>query len=137
LPRPAFTNIKKTLLLIWVIFLIVNFAFLEDFFNKNSLSGNLLATEGFVLLVFCMLYYLAELKYDKQDIAGGPVFWVVTGLSIYVVINFFLFLFYKPLLKVNVELSVSLWNIHNIAYIILCVFLTKAFYGTVRTKHRG
>ncbi len=137
LPRAAYNNIKKALVLIWLIFFIVNFGFLADFFFYDLLNASLLTMEGFILLVFCLLYYLAELKNDSQEFSNDPVFWVVTGLSIYVVSNFFIFLFYVPVAEEIITLSVSLWNIHNIAYIILCVFLTKAFYGTVRTKHRG
>lgn len=137
LSNGSFTTIKKILIILWAVFVIVNFVFFENFFNFYLLSGNLLATEGFLLLVFCLLYYLAELKNDSGEFKTGPVFWVVTGLGIYVVSNFFIFLFYVPVVNEVITLSISLWNIHNIAFIILCIFLTKAFYGTVRNKHRG
>ena len=55
-------------------------------------------------------------------------FWVVTGLSIYVVINFFVFLFYVPLLTENPDLADRMWSIHNLAYITMCIFIAKAFY---------
>jgi len=76
-----------------------------------------------------MLYYLAELKED-DNLFEGPHFWIVTGLSIYLVTNFFVFLFYAPMLSVDVNLAINIWNVHNIAFIIFCVFITKAFYGT-------
>lgn len=131
----SFTRIKKTLAILSGIFLIINFLFFENFFNNESFSGNLLATEAYLLLVYCMLYYLSELKDDSKNLFNGPDFWVVTGLSIYVVINFFVFLFYLPMIYVDQDLAINIWNVHNIAFIIFCLFITKAFYGSHRYKH--
>jgi hypothetical protein len=86
-------------------------------------------------LIYCMLYYLSELKDDSKNLFNVPDFWVVTGLSIYVVINFFVFLFYLPMIYVDQDLAVNIWNVHNIAFIIFCLFITKAFYGSHRYKY--
>lgn len=130
-----FRNAKKTVSWLALLFLIVNFVLLENFFNYNSFSGNLLATEAYLLLVFCMMYYLAELKDNDENLFNTSHFWVVTGLSIYVVVNFFVFLFYLPMIDVDLKLAVNIWYVHNIAFIIFCLFLTKAFYGPVRYQH--
>jgi len=135
LPQPAFAILKKMLPFLYVLFLIINFGFFENFFNPESLSGNLLSAEAYLLLVYCMLYYLSELQDDSKNLFSGPDFWVVTGLSIYVVINFFVFLFYLPMLDVNIDLAINIWNVHNIAFIIFCLFLTKAFYGPLRYQY--
>ncbi|CAN5184168.1 hypothetical protein BH20BAC1_BH20BAC1_14220 [soil metagenome] len=60
-------------------------------------------------------------------------FWVVTGLSIYVVTNFFVFLFYTPMLNTNLNLAMKMWNVHNTAFILLCIFISKAIYAPART----
>lgn len=91
-----FLRLKKTITLLALIILILNFLFVENFFNYFSFSGNLLATEAYLLLVFCMLWYLGELKDNDENLFNSPHFWVVTGLSIYVVVNFFVFLFICP-----------------------------------------
>ncbi len=135
LPHHSFTRFKKLLAASSLVFFLINFSFFENFFNYNSLSGNLLATEAYLLLVYCMLYYLSELKDDSKNLFNSPDFWVVTGLSIYVVTNFFVFLFYLPMINIDVDLAVNIWNVHNIAFIIFCLFLTKAFYGPVRYKY--
>jgi hypothetical protein len=109
--------------------------FFEDFFDYNYLSGNLLATEAYLLLVYCMLYYLTELRNDQDGIFDTPHFWIVTGLGIYVVVNFFVFLFYLPMISKDIRLAVDIWNVHNLAFIIFCLFLTKAFYGSIRNKY--
>ena len=137
LPQASFRILKKLLVLLAVVFIVVNFSLFENFFNADYLSGNLLAAEAYVLLIFCMLYYLSELRNDDNtNISDSPDFWVVTGLSIYVVVNFFVFLFYVPLLNAAPILAEKIWNIHNIAFILFCIFVTKALYGPVRNKYR-
>ena len=135
LPQTSFDKFKKLLTVVFLIFVVINFGFFENFFNFDSFSGNLLATEAYLLLIFCMLYYLSELKDDSKNLFNGPDFWVVTGLSIYVVVNFFVFLFYLPMIDVDLDLAVNIWNVHNIAFIIFCVFIAKGLYGSHRYKY--
>ena len=135
LPQTSFIKFKKVLTLVFLIFVVINFGFFENFFNFDSFSGNLLATEAYLLLIFCMLYYLSELKDDSKNLFNGSDFWVVTGLSIYVVVNFFVFLFYLPMIDVDLDLAVNIWNVHNIAFIIFCVFIAKGLYGSHRYKY--
>jgi len=131
----SFPRTRKVLTILSLLFLAINFIFFEKFFNYNTFSGNLLAAEAYLLLVYCMLYYLTELKNDSDELFNTGHFWIVTGLSIYVVINFFVFLFYIPMFDVDEDLAMNIWNVHNIAFIIFCIFLTKAFYGSFRYKH--
>jgi hypothetical protein len=134
LQKNSFIRLKKFLAMLAIAFLVVNFIFFENFFNPDTFSGNLLTVEAYLLLVYCMLYYLTELK-DGENPFNGPHFWVVTGLAIYLVTNFFVFLFYIPMVTVDVDLAINIWNVHNIAFIIFCLFITKAFYGTVRHQY--
>lgn len=130
LPQTRFKTFKKTIIIVFVLFFVVNFAFFEQFFYPNHLSGNLLSAEAYLLLIYGMLYYLTVLS-DEDDAAfKGPVFWIVTGLSLYVVINFFVFLFYVPMITQKGVLALDIWNVHNVAYIILCFFITRSFYAT-------
>lgn len=131
----SFPKTKKVLTVVSILFVVINFIFFENFFNYDSFSGNLLTTEAYLLLVFCMLFYLTELRSDRDDLFNTPHFWVVTGLSIYVVINFFVFLFYLPMIDFDLKLAANIWYVHNIAFIIFCLFITKAIYGTFRYKH--
>ena len=132
LKQSSFKKLYKVIPVVYLIISIINFIFLEDFMNKETLSGNLLAAEAYLLLIYCMLYYLAKLRDEVDDITNSADFWVVTGLSIYVVVNFFVFLFYVPMIYQDVDLALNIWNVHNIAYIILCIFITKAFYEPAR-----
>ena len=127
LRQSFYKKIKKIIPLVFIVFLIVDFRF-EDFFFRDHLSGNLFSAEAFLLLVYCMLFYLSKLKDEQGTLSGSKDFWVVTGLSIYVVTSFFVFLFYVPMIKENYHLANNMWDVNNAAYIILCIFITKAFY---------
>ncbi len=135
LPQASFFRLKKLLAIVSAVFIIINFGFSENFLNPDHLSGNLLAAEAYFLLIYCMQYYLSVLRDDSNDLSDGPDFWIVTGLSIYVVINFFVFLFYVPMLDTNPMLADNMWNVHNIVFIIFCIFITKALYGPFRNKY--
>jgi hypothetical protein len=136
LPQSPFPTLRKWLPVLFAAFLLVDFIFIEDFFNYKHLSGNLMAAESYLLLICCLQYYLAELKTEER-IFDSPHFWIVTGLAIYVVVNFFVFLFYVPLLDSDVELAINIWNVHNIAFIILCIFISKGFYVAARREYTG
>jgi hypothetical protein len=135
LPQASFLPLKKFLSVFSMLLMIINFTYIEDFWDTDHFSGNLLATEAYLLLIYCMLYYLSKLKDDTEIISGSADFWIVTGLGIYVVINFFVFLFYVPLLTENYTLADKIWNLHNVAYIIFCIFIARAFYEPVRHKY--
>ncbi len=134
LRQPYFKIIKKILPVVFILFLlidfglIVDFGFSEQFFYESHISGNLFSAEAFFLLAYCMLFYLSKLKIEIEALARGKDFWVVIGLSIYVVVNFFVFLFYVPMITQNQSLANNMWDVHNVAYIILCIFISKAFY---------
>jgi hypothetical protein len=135
LSQASFTKFKKGLAAVSVVFIVINFSIFEKFFNYDTFSGNLLSAEAYILLVYCMLYYLTELKNDSDNLFNTPHFWIVTGLSIYVVINFFVFLFYIPMFDVDANLAANIWHVHNIAFIIFCLFITKGLYGSHRYKY--
>src|ERR1035438_5374644 len=109
LRQPSFTALKKVLPFISLLIILTNFSYIENFGNPNHLSGNLLATEAYFLLIYCMLFYLAKLRDEEDDLSRGADFWVATGLSIYVVVNFFVFLFYVPMIEQNAKLANNFW----------------------------
>ncbi len=122
-------RLKKLVPFLFLLFVIINFSFFENFFNYWTFSSRLLATEAAVLLFYCLQYFIFLLVEERDTpLARQPGFWVVSGLSVYVAVNFFIFLFYSILLKQNLELfAINIWNVHNIVYIILCVAIAKEF----------
>lgn len=134
-PQVSSAWLKFVLPVVSLLIIIINFRYIENFGNPDHLSGNLLAAEAYLLLIYCMHYYLAKLRNEADEPASGSDFWIVTGLSIYVVVNFFVFLFYVPMLDQNITLAINIWYVHNLAYIVLCVFITKAFYEPARHQY--
>ena len=128
LRQDDFGRLRYFLTIACSMIIIINFIFNENFLNPDHLSGNLLAAEAYLLLIYCLLYYLSKLRAEDSDVSGTADFWVVTGLSIYVVINFFVFLFYVPMINFDSNLAERIWDVHNFAYIVLCILITRAFY---------
>ena len=116
--------------LICLLIIVVDFIFFEDFFRVKSFSSFLLAFESAILLFHCLQFYLFKLQEEDNNWNQKPDFWVVTGLSIYVTFNFFYFLFYTTLIENgHTQFVMSMWYLHNVTYIILCIFIAKAFYA--------
>ena len=134
LKQNHYLNLKKIIPFLYVIILLLNFTVLDKFFTPLHINGNLMTAELYLLLVYCLLYYLSNVKDQQPMLKTGPEFWIVTGLGIYVVINFFLFLFYIPLMTENGALADNMWKVHNVAYIFLCVFIARAFYSVKRYR---
>ena len=125
------TKLNKLLLLLVMLFIIINFWFAEEFYSPNSFSSRLFAVECGILLFFCLRWYLYQMQGKGDTEKKSREFWVITGLSIYVVFNFFFFLFYTTLMSQEEywDFVASMWHFHNITFIILCIFIAKAFYG--------
>lgn len=139
LKTPASRWFIRILIIVFTVFVFINFIRFEKFVEKDVFSSYLLAMETFLLLSLCIQYYLSKLKNDPDATGTHPDFWIVTGLSIYIVFNFFHFLFYTTLsAKGYNTFGLTLWYIHNITYLVLCLFLSKAIYevnrsGSMRT----
>lgn len=104
----------------------ITFVFYKDIRDFSSL---LLGTEAALLLIYCLLYYFNILRDEDSNIKRLPSFWAVTGLSIYVVINFPIFLFYTVLSRQSENFAVDIWDVHNISFILLCIFISKSVYA--------
>jgi hypothetical protein len=130
LNQPFHQKLKKIIPFFAVAFVIINFAFFEYFFQTDTISSNLFSVETGLLLVYCLLYFLYRMQISEtQNLKWTADFWVVLGLSFYVVLNFFYFLFYKKLTDSNHgQLLTDLWDYHNITYCILLIFIARAFY---------
>lgn len=124
--------LKKTILIAFTIFLLLNFTFYENFFNYFQFSSRLLSVEAFCLLFYCLQYYLFKIREDIELEIFTADFWIVTGLGIYVAINFFIFLLYNELTIRLQRFAIDLWNVHNISFIVFSFFLAKGLYESRR-----
>lgn len=129
LGHPFRSRTDKLLPLLAALFILANFLFFERFYNPKQFSSRLFAVESGLLLFYCLRYYLFQSQTGKPYEKGAD-FWVITGLSIYVVFNFFFFLFYTTL-ATNAQYEtflINMWNFHNVTFVILCIFIARAFY---------
>ncbi len=129
-------------------FFYIAFVFIDLIFSSENLLGtqgiaaNLFTIEAFFQLLYCLLYYLSKLKNENDAIMSGTDFYVVTGLSIFVVTNFFVFLFYGAVLeysrvKNDWHIADNMWSVHNVAYIVFCLLLAKAFSLAKKNKDKA
>ena len=129
LKQPFLETIKKVVPVLFMVFVLINFIFFEDFFYYWSFSGRLLSLATGILLLYCLQYYFFILTEENSPDSRPASFWVVTGLSIYVVINFPIFLFYMAFLKQFEHFAIGIWDVTNISYILFFLLIAKAFYG--------
>ena len=125
-------RIKRFIPFLFLALVIVNFTFFENFFNQSSFSSRLLATEAALLLFYCLQYFIYIIVEEKTlKLGQQPGFWIVTGLSIYVAVNFFIFLFYATLSDESSpekrKFAVALWDVHNIVFILFGIFMGIQF----------
>ncbi|MDN3548225.1 hypothetical protein [Mucilaginibacter aquaedulcis] len=128
LRQPFLSTIKKIAPFCFAAFVVINFCFFENFFDYWKLSSRLLAVEAVLLLFYTLQYYLFKINDHADTNIFSADFWIVTGLGIFVTFNFFIFLLYNELTVRLENFAVTLWNVHNISYIIFNVFIAKGFY---------
>ncbi len=127
LKQPFLYLLKKIFLLIFIVFIIINFWHDESFVDFSSRT---LAVESALLLFYCLIYYFNSLQHNELiPYAKQFEFWIITGISIFMVVVFPIYLFYKHLSSYQ-QFARQIWNIHNFAYIVLCCFFAKGIYAT-------
>ncbi|TMI94963.1 MAG: hypothetical protein E6H08_07680 [Bacteroidetes bacterium] len=120
---------KKTYLIITSLFLtgvIINFGFFENI--VLSFSSRLFTIEAAIILFYCLLYYYTVNMNDEiKSPLALPPFWIVMGLTLYTSVNFLIFLFYNYLINAERTYAMSIWNVHNLIYIVLMIFIAIGF----------
>jgi len=126
LRQPFMPRLKVILPFVFLVFVLVNFIFFENFVPRGDYEGfssRLLATESALLLFYCLQYFIFLIIENKPtSLSRQPSFWLVTGLSIYVAVNFFIFLFYHYMINATRNFAETIWDVHNISFIIFCMF---------------
>jgi len=125
LNQPFLVTIKKIIPVAFYLFVLVNFLFLQYFFRYDRLSSRLLSVESALLLLYSLQYYYFKFQDESEITARSSDFWVVTGLCIYCVGCFPIYLFYQTLLDQSENFTVNIWKVPDICYIIFCIFIAK------------
>lgn len=128
LQQPFLHKTKRVVPFVFIIIVLINYVFFESIFTR--FNSSMLGLEALVILFYCMVYFL-NLLIEEEAVSykKNATFWMVTGISIYVVINFPIFIFYKSFSDTALKFAVGIWDLHNITYIMLCIFMAKYFYN--------
>lgn len=131
-------RVKAVIPFAFTLFLFINFIFFEKFVPQGdyeSFSSRLLATESAILLFYCLQYWIFSIIEERSaNIQKSKGFWVIIGLTIYVSASFFIYLFYDYLTDAKRNFAVNIWDVHNVVFIWLCVFLAKQFLEDKKIK---
>ena len=126
-------NLKKTfqnaVIYVSALCIIINFIFFDSF---SQISPIIFALEGFILLYYCVTFFLGILKKEEANTHFDPSLVIVTGLIIFEAVSFPIFLFFDTLMKESENSVFKVWPIHNIFYIVFCLFIARAFYGRLK-----
>jgi hypothetical protein len=125
LKQSILKNTKRVLPLLFVVFTVTNFVWLERFKN---FSNNIHVAEVIILMLFTISYFIYILRSDEVHFTRHPSFWIVTGLFIYETVNLFVFVIYSNISKTDPQFAFSLWYVHNFAQLIFCIFMAKGLY---------
>lgn len=122
-------KLKQTLLfLFFFCSILLNFIFFDSI---REFSSKVFTIESAALLICCINFFISELKKEEITSESGSVLIIIIGLAVYEAVCFFIFLFYETLSAEAEKFAIDLWHIHNVFYIILCLFIARAFYGRI------
>lgn len=128
IPYKGFSIIRKMIPFAYIIAFIIIFTRFDSFFNPEMISSNLLMMEALLLLIYCLLAYFSMYNAEETEPQSDSRLWIISGLAIYVVIDFFIYLFYKPLMLEDPILTDRVWTIHNIAFVLFCIAMARGLY---------
>lgn len=131
---PVFKKLNRFVPWIFLILMIINYQWFD---NIKDFSSRQHSVEAAILLFYCLLYfYKATLDDNIESPYALPQSWLVSGLTLYTAINFFIFLFYKYLMSLPQFkiYAVEIWSVHNISFIILNIFIAIAFYKSKKNE---
>jgi hypothetical protein len=122
--------ILKILLVIYFVFVILNFTFLEPLL---ILSTRHFTTGSIVLLIMCLYYFIHSIQEESQtNWLKHPSFIICSAILMYEAITFFIYLFFYPMFNevYNKDLSFAslMMRIYQIAFVIFCILLAMALY---------
>lgn len=126
-------RLKRLLPLLFLAFACFDL-FLWEYFFAERIANNLHAAEAGFLLLYCLLYYFQTLNSDAIAFKGAPDFWLVTGLCIFVIISFPVYLFYQKIIDNYKTFTVNIWAVQKTGFLIFCIFSSIAFFLAGRLK---
>lgn len=132
-----YSIILKLLLLVYLIFVLINFLFLES--PVNRLSTRHFTIGSIVLLVVCLFYFFRSIVEESQtNWLKHPSFIICSAICLYQSITFFIFLFIYPMFDLsynkNMEFADLMMKTYQVIFVIFCIFLAWALFRSKKIK---
>ncbi len=114
---------------VFIFYIIVNFIWK----NKNGIIDqaflqNVFTVQAIFLIVACISYYVdLFVKEPNFKLLNEPSFWIVTGLSFFMICTFPFSILGQILMKANYKLYLQLFSIFNIFYCLLFIMIIRSY----------
>ncbi|MES1197942.1 MAG: hypothetical protein ABUL41_01540 [Chitinophagaceae bacterium] len=127
--KHRYSFLYKILIGLYALFVVSNFIFFESIL---LFSTRIFAAESIILLILCLTFFVNSIQDDSDtNWLKHPAFLICGGISFYEAVNFFIFLLFYPL-SVDESFIQSMWTVHNITYVILCITIALALYSSYK-----
>ena len=119
--------LKQILPFVFLLFVFINFMYYDNYFDRK-ISFRLYSLEAGILLIYCLQYYFSLLLSKHETfVTDLSSFWIVTGLSIFVIVGLPVYVFYNTLLINHVEFAKKIWLAPKISFAVFCILISQAF----------
>ena len=124
---------KKTIKIftrLFIVFSLISVITNVHFYNMISQNtrNRIYTTEAIILIIFCIFYYFEIFKHSVYpNLINEPSFWIVTGLSFFMICTLPYSLMEIYLLKNFKSIGFQLYTIFYVFYILLFLMIITAF----------
>lgn len=126
LPQLKIYRFIKVLYVLFIAALLINFIALESFLN---FSHRLFTAESILLLMLCITYFLGTILDEEVELSAfHPDFLICTGISLFAATNFFIYLFFEALIKLDIDFGFATMQISKYSNILIGIFFGLALF---------
>jgi hypothetical protein len=133
LRQPFALPIKKVLPIAFLLFVIIDLIFFEDFMAR-IIANNIHAAEAGILIIYSLTFYIFQINNEQSTFKNDPSFWIVTGLFAFVLVSFPIYIFYKELIKADNAFAIDVWEVQKAAFLVFCLLTAVGFYTSEKLK---
>jgi len=124
-----YPKILKAVVIGYILFVIINFTFFESPFILSTLH---FTVGSIVLLIMCLFYFFRSIVEDDSAVnwLRHPSFIICSGLCLYEVITFVIFLFIYPLFNNPKTASFAqiMMQVYQYIFVVFCILLAIGVY---------
>lgn len=120
----------RYLLYSYFIFLLINFIFFDNIFYLSTAQHS---AESILILIFSISFFLHLIIDDEADYKTvKPALFFSMGIGLYESINFFIYLFFYPVLNSDYNFATTIYDASQYSFILYWVMTGLAIYFHTR-----